>query len=44
MITPHYSYSSPEGNDRAVDEFTLNLKRYIAGETVNNLYDSERGY
>lgn len=32
------------GNDRAVDEFTSNLQRYIAGETLANLYDAERGF
>lgn len=44
LITPHYSYSSPEGTDRATDEFTENLERYRRGEPLANQYDSARGY
>jgi phosphoglycerate dehydrogenase-like enzyme len=44
LITPHYSYSSPEGNDRAVEEFRENLTRYLAGEPLANQYDAGRGY
>jgi phosphoglycerate dehydrogenase-like enzyme len=44
MITPHYSYSSPDGIDRAVEEFEGNLARYQRGEPLANQYDPERGY
>ena len=43
-ITPHYSYSSPDGIDRAVEEFEGNLARYQRGEPLANQYDPERGY
>jgi phosphoglycerate dehydrogenase-like enzyme len=44
VITPHFSYSSPNGLDRAVEEFKRNLKRYSRGEPLAVRYDRERGY
>ncbi len=44
LITPHYSYSSPEGLERAVEEFGENLTHYLRGEPLANVYDRERGY
>jgi phosphoglycerate dehydrogenase-like enzyme len=44
IITPHYSYSSPEGTDRAVEEFAGNLRRYLRGEPLENVFDHARGY
>lgn len=44
IITPHYSYSSPEGLDRAIDEFGEQLKLFLRGEPVANQFNKERGY
>ena len=45
VVTPHYSYRSPHGMDRIVEEFAANLARYLAGEPVHNqLGDPGLGY
>lgn len=44
IVSPHYSYASPHGIDRAVEEFKENLRRFVAGEPLMNVYDWDRGY
>ncbi|MCP4536961.1 MAG: D-2-hydroxyacid dehydrogenase [Chloroflexi bacterium] len=44
FIVPHDSHSSPYIGDRMVDIFCGNLKRYVAGESLENICDPEKGY
>ncbi len=44
IITPHIGGLSPHYTDRAVDLFTANLGRYVAGEPLFNVVDREQGY
>lgn len=44
LITPHTSGITPHYFRRAAALFAENLRRYLAGERLNNLYDLERGY
>lgn len=44
LVVPHDSHSSPYIGDRMVDIFCANLRRYVAGEPLQNVCDSERGY
>jgi phosphoglycerate dehydrogenase-like enzyme len=44
IITPHISGSSAAFNERAVDFFLQNLRRFQAGEPLLNVVDPERGY
>ncbi len=44
IITPHTSGITPYYFARAAEIFAANLHRYLEGETLHNLYDSERGY
>ncbi len=44
IITPHVSGPSEHYSDRCVDIFCQNLERYVAGEALLNVYESERGY
>jgi D-2-hydroxyacid dehydrogenase (NADP+) len=44
FIVPHDSHSSLLIGDRMVDVFCSNLKRYVAGEPLNNICDPEKGY
>lgn len=45
VITPHNSGRSPEGNaDRRTAIFCENLRRFLAGEPLNNLVDRQAGY
>ncbi len=44
IVTPHISGISRNYDRRAVAVFTENLRRYLAGEELLNLYDRERGY
>jgi phosphoglycerate dehydrogenase-like enzyme len=44
IITPHISGSSAAFNERAVDFFLQNLRRFQAGEPLLNVVDAERGY
>jgi phosphoglycerate dehydrogenase-like enzyme len=44
ILTPHISGNTPHYDDRAVDLFIINLKRYLAGQRLFNLVDLERGY
>ena len=44
FIVPHDSHSSPYIGDRMVRLFCDNLKRYVAGEPLQNICDPGRGY
>ncbi len=44
LITPHTSGTTPHYFARAAALFAENLKRYLRGETLSNLYDTTRGY
>ena len=44
FLVPHDSHSSPYIGDRMVDQFCANLARYVAGETLHNICDPQRGY
>jgi len=44
IISPHIGGISPRYNERAVDFFALNLARYLNGEPLYNVFDSEKGY
>jgi phosphoglycerate dehydrogenase-like enzyme len=44
LIVPHDSHSSPYSGDRLVDLFCDNLRRYVAGEPLQNICDPARGY
>lgn len=44
ILTPHISGNSPAYDARAVDLFVENLLRYVEGQPLFNLFDSNRGY
>jgi phosphoglycerate dehydrogenase-like enzyme len=44
IITPHTSWSSDRVVDRSIDLFVENLRRFAAGETLDNVVDLEAGY
>ena len=44
LITPHVSADSSDYPDRAANLFAENLKRYLNGEPLLNLFDRTRGY
>lgn len=44
LMSPHNSGPTPHYNERATDIFIANLQRYLAGETMYNLVDKQRGY
>ena len=44
IITPHVSGSSPVYDERAVEIFCRNLKRYLEGKPLINLVDKKAGY
>ncbi|MCB9418816.1 MAG: D-2-hydroxyacid dehydrogenase [Ardenticatenaceae bacterium] len=44
ILTPHVSGFTPYYDDRAVNLFTENLRRYLAGEKLLNLVNREYGY
>ncbi len=44
ILTPHISGFTSHYDDRAVDLFAENLRRYLAGEPLLNLVERERGY
>ena len=44
IITPHISGNSPRYDQRAVDLFVENLKRYLAGMPLYNRFEPELGY
>jgi phosphoglycerate dehydrogenase-like enzyme len=44
IISPHISGNTPRYDERAVELFSENLRRYLAGVPLYNLIDPERGY
>ncbi|RPJ50727.1 MAG: D-2-hydroxyacid dehydrogenase [Chloroflexi bacterium] len=44
MITPHIGGMSVHYNQRAIDLFSENIKRYLTGAPLYNRYDPQRGY
>jgi len=44
IVTPHISGISPEYDERAMELFSENLRRYIAGKPLINLFHPSRGY
>ncbi|HLV79366.1 MAG TPA: D-2-hydroxyacid dehydrogenase [Chthonomonadaceae bacterium] len=44
IITPHVAGITPHYFPRAAALFTANLRRYLAGQPLANLYDPKRGY
>lgn len=44
LITPHVSGATPRYFERIAPQFAANLKRYLNGEPLHNLYDPARGY
>jgi phosphoglycerate dehydrogenase-like enzyme len=44
IISPHIAGETPIYNERAVDLFCENLRRYLAGEPLHNVVDPTRGY
>jgi phosphoglycerate dehydrogenase-like enzyme len=44
LISPHVAGFSPRYDERAVDLFAENLRRYLSGEPLLNLVDKTAGY
>ncbi len=44
IITPHNSWSSPYIEEREIELFLENLRRYVAGEPLRNVVDKRAGY
>ena len=44
ILTPHTSWASDLVNERSIDLFLANLRRYRAGEPLENVVDLEAGY
>lgn len=44
LLSPHSASNVVEENSRIVDLFTDNLRRYLVGEPLRNVFDAERGY
>jgi phosphoglycerate dehydrogenase-like enzyme len=44
VITPHTSWSSDQVTERGIVLFAENLRRYLAGEPLENVVDLEAGY
>ncbi len=44
LIAPHVSGATPHYDDRAVELFCENLRRYLRGEELLNLVDRDKGY
>jgi phosphoglycerate dehydrogenase-like enzyme len=44
ILTPHISGGTEIYNERAVDIFAANLRRYLAGDQLENIVDPKRGY
>src|SRR5579884_960139 len=44
IVTPHVAGITPYYFPRAAALFAANLKRYLAGQPLSNLYDPQRGY
>jgi phosphoglycerate dehydrogenase-like enzyme len=44
VVTPHTSWSSDRVGERGLAVFLDNLRRYLAGEPLENVVDLEAGY
>jgi phosphoglycerate dehydrogenase-like enzyme len=44
IVTPHGSGASPTNDGRRFEIFTANLRRFVAGEKLENVVDFEEGY
>ncbi len=44
LLTPHISAAADVSNHRGADLFVENLRRYVAGEPLENVIDWARGY
>lgn len=44
LITPHISGNTPHYDQRAAELFAENLRRYLAGEELLNLFNPDLGY
>jgi phosphoglycerate dehydrogenase-like enzyme len=44
LVTPHSMSTAVDENARMVDLFCDNLRRYLAGEALRNVFDRARGY
>jgi phosphoglycerate dehydrogenase-like enzyme len=44
IITPHNSWSSPRMSDREAELFLENLRRYVNGDELLNVVDTQAGY
>jgi phosphoglycerate dehydrogenase-like enzyme len=44
LLTPHISGNTPKYDDRAIDLFVENLKRYLAHSPLLNQVDVQKGY
>ena len=44
LVTPHSMSTALDENARLVDLFCDNLRRYLAGEPLRNVFDRTRGY
>ena len=44
LVTPHVSGTSGRFWERQTDLIVRNIRRYLAGEELENLVDKERGY
>ena len=44
ILTPHTSWSSDRVVDRSIELFLGNLRRFAAGETLENVVDLDAGY
>ena len=44
VLTPHIAPNSSYYNDRPSDVFAENMRRYLAGDPMLNVFDRQRGY
>ena len=44
VITPHIAGNTSGYTSLVVDLFSENIRRYLAGEDLLNVYDPEKGY
>ena len=44
IITAHYAGSMPDYNERALEVFLDNLRRYLAGQPLQHVVDKNLGY
>lgn len=44
IITPHHSWNSPQVQERTVDLFIENYRRFVAGDELRNVVNKQAGY